>query len=491
MNLYKNILVLVLAIFSYCTGCKEKAQIKKFNVLFITIDDLRPQLGCYGDSIVKSPNIDHLASQGLVFKRAYCQQAICGPSRTSFLTGLRPETIGINDLNTHIRDAAPDVITLPQLFKNSGYYTLGLFKVFHLVGFDPKGFGNMNDSLSWSVPLWMPSRSAWGPYGDSIFQVNYQECLKNGPIGYNNIPRSLAFEAPNIADSLISDGETTQQAIRYLHQLKDKPFFMAVGFYKPHLPYVAPQKYWDLYKKNELKLPDNQYPPVGAPDYAPAGLGGDRELRSYTNIPDEGELNEELKQNLLHGYLASISYVDAQVGLLINELKSLGLDKNTIIVLLGDHGYQIGEHNMWGKKHTNYEISTHSPLIISVPGKVKGATTNSLTEFIDLYPTLTELCNLKAPKNLDGISLAPLMENPHQNIKEAAFSMYPRGTRVGTSMRNDQYRFIVWESLIEDVTEYELYDHLKDTDENKNLANDPLYSAVMNELIEKFNTLRP
>ena len=350
----------------------------------------------------------------------------------------------------------------------------------------------MNDSLSWSVPLWMPSHSAWGPYGDSIFQENYQECLKNGPIGYDNIPRSLAFEAPNVEDSLISDGETTQQAIRYLHQLKDNPFFMAVGFYKPHLPYVAPQKYWDLYKKCDLKLPDNQFHPIGAPSYASAGLGleGNKELRSYTNIPDEGELNEELKQNLLHGYLASISYVDAQIGLLLDELKSLGLEKNTIIVLLGDHGYQIGEHNMWGKKHTNYEISTHSPLIISVPGKTGGSATNSLTELIDIYPTLAELCDLTAPQNLDGISLVPLIEKPHQNIKDVAFSMYPRGARIGTSMRNNQYRFIVWESLNEDVTEYELYDHHKDPDENKNLANDPLYTSVMKELNKKFNALR-
>lgn len=475
-----------------CENIKDTNSTEKFNVLFITVDDLRPQLGCYGDSIVKTPNINRLASKGIIFKNAYCQQALCGPSRASFLTGYRPETIGVKDLNTHFRDVVPDIVTLPQLFKNNGYESVGLFKVFHLAGFDPGGFGNMNDPDSWSYPLWLPLRSAWGSKGDSIFRLNYEACLKNGPIGYNNIPRSLAYEAPEIEDSLISDGETTLQAIKYLHKLKDKPFFMAIGFYKPHLPFVAPKKYWDLYDKNDLKLPENQYPPIGAPDYATIGLGGDDELRSFTNIPDTGDLDEDLKKDLLHGYLASISYVDAQVGIILNELQNLNLRDKTIVVLLGDHGYQIGEHNMWGKKHTNFEISTHAPLIISVPGKHKsGIKTNSITEFIDIYPTLAELCNLKAPDNLDGISLVPILINPTLQLKDAAFSMYPRDKRMGTTMRTEKYRFTEWKSSVDNKIEYELYDHLIDPKENKNLVYEYSYGAIKNELIEKFKILKP
>lgn len=182
----------------------------------------------------------------MLFERAYCQQALCGPSRASFLTGLRPTTTGIFNIETHIREAVPEAVTLPQLFKNNGYASLGLFKVFHLVGFDPDGFGNLNDTASWTQPLWLPSRSGYGPYGDSIFQASKADCLVKGPLGYDNIPRSLAYEAPEMADSLLNDGQTAQQAIRYLREMQDRPFFMAVGFYHPHLPFTAPKKYWDL-----------------------------------------------------------------------------------------------------------------------------------------------------------------------------------------------------------------------------------------------------
>lgn len=479
----------------FTTGCKKannSAPEGPYNVLFITIDDLRPQLGCYGDSIVKTPNIDRLASTGLLFKKAYCQQALCGPSRTSILTGLRPETNGVSDLRTHFRETVPDVVTLPQLFKNNGYASVGLSKVFHLVGFAPKVFGNMDDPESWSRPLWLPSRSAWGPVGDSIFQRNYQECLKKGPIGYGNIPRSVAFGAPDIPDSSMSDGETALQAMKDLRALKDTSFFMAVGFYKPHLPYVAPKKYWDLYDKDQLQLPGNQYAPEGAPPYAYPGLDGDIELRSYTNIPDSGNLSEDLKKDLLHGYLASISYIDAQVGLLLDELERLNLRDKTIIVLLGDHGYQIGEHDLWGKKHTNYETSTNAPLIISVPGMDKsGSVTHSLTEFIDIYPTVAELSGLTAPDNLDGNSLVPLINDPNVQLKDAAFSSYPRGGRVGTTMRTEQYRFTEWKHRKTGKIEYELYDHSTDPAENRNVANDDGYEEVKKKLLSTFSKQRP
>jgi len=487
---------LFVVVLFFVVGCNKRIDPNEehpYNVLFIMIDDLRPQLGCYGDQTVRTPNIDRLASSGLLFKNAYCQQALCGPSRASILTGLRPENNGVRDLRTDFREKVPDAVTLPQLFKNNGYESVGLSKIFHLVGFDPKGFGNMNDPDSWSRPLWLPSRSAWGPVGDSIFQRSYQECLKKGPIGYKNIPRSVAFEAPDIPDSAMSDGETALQAINYLTELKDTSFFLAVGFYKPHLPFVAPKKYWDLYDKNRLNLPANQYAPEGAPRYAYPGLGGDTELRSYTNIPDSGRLSDDLRKDLLHGYLASISYIDAQVGRLLDELERLNLREKTVIVLLGDHGYQIGEHDLWGKKHTNYETSTNTPLIISVPGMEKaGSVTRSLTEFVDIYPTVAELCGLNAPDNLDGRSLVSLINEPMGHFKDAVFSTYPRGGRIGTSMRTERYRLTEWKKTGNGGNvEYELYDHSRDPDENKNVANDPSYGETKAALLATFRKQRP
>ena len=449
------------------------------NVLFITVDDLRPQLGCYGDTIVKSPNIDQLAGQGILFERAYCQQALCGPSRTSFLTGLRPGTIGVNNLRKHFRSVRPGIITLPQLFKQNGYVTKSLFKVFHLVGFAPKVWGNMDDSLSWSEPSWLPSRSAWGPYGDSIYQAHYQKCLEKGPVGYQNIPRSLAYEAPGIADDQLSDGETALEAINFLGDHKNDPFFLAVGFYKPHLPFVAPKKYWDLYDRSQLRLPNNQYSPKGAPGYAVADT---KELRSYVNIPKEGQFSDLLKGNLLHGYLASISYIDAQVGLILEKLETLGLRENTIVVLLGDHGYQIGEHDMWCKKHTNFEMATRAPLIISAPGQQRGVKTSSLTELIDIYPTIAELANLHPPDDLDGLSLMPLLQNPELNLKAHAKSSYPRGPGIGHSIRTNRYRLTKWLNQQDSVVAYELYDHQVDPQENVSVAYDPGYQSILESL---------
>ncbi len=465
-----------------CKTSVRNDQAKQYNVLFIIADDLRPQLGCYGDKMVKSPNIDRLAEQGYIFTRAYCQQALCGPSRTSFLTGYRPEKTKVRDIVTHFRSTIPDAITLPQLFKNNGYESVGLFKVFHLVGFAPRGFGNLNDTVSWSIPLWLPTHTSYGTIGDSLFRLSYRAHLKKGPIGYNNLPRSLAFEATDVKDSMMNDGQTAQRAIRYISQLKDKPFFMAVGFYHPHLPFTAPAKYWGLYNEDSLTLPDNQYKPVGAPDYA---VVDSKELRSYVNIPDTGTFSTKLKKQLLHGYLASISYVDAQIGLVLDELKRQDLDKNTIIVLMGDHGYQVGEHNMWGKKHTNFEISTHAPLIISVPDMRSGQRIDKLVEFIDIYPTLADLCHLNPPSDLDGRSLLPLLYNPDTSTwNYPAFSSYPRGSRMGTSIRTDDFRLTEWK-LNQEEPVYELYDHRSDPEENKNVAGDAEYWKMKNSLGEE------
>ncbi|MGB3585930.1 MAG: sulfatase [Tunicatimonas sp.] len=477
-----NFWFLALIVFCFAIGCQpinQSDESPPLNVLFITIDDLRPQLGCYGDPIVQSPHIDHLASQGLLFNRAYCQQALCAPSRSSFLTGRRPATTGVYDIETSVRDALPDVVTLPQLFKNNGYESLGLFKVFHLVGFDPNGFGSLNDTVSWTRPLWLPTRSSYGPYGDSILRASKQACLEQGPLGYGNIPRSLAYEAPTVADSMLNDGQVAQQAIRYLQSSQDEPFFLAVGFYHPHLPFTAPKKYWDQYDRKQLRLPENQYLPEGAPSYA---VADNKELRSYIDIPDTAPFSDSLKQKLLHGYLAAISYVDAQVGLILKELDRLNLRENTIVVLMGDHGYQIGEHGMWAKKHTNFEMATRVPLIISAPGQTaQGQTTMALTELVDIYPTLAELAGLTSDELLEGSSLVPLLNDPDQDWKTAAFSSYPRGGRMGNSMRTDRYRLTAWTTEGKD-TEYELYDHRHDPQENQNVVNQPDYLTVRDSL---------
>jgi iduronate 2-sulfatase len=462
-----------------------------YNVLFITIDDLRPQLGCYGDTLVQSPNIDALANRGILFKRAYCQQALCGPSRSSFLTGYRPESMALYDIETHFREKVPGVVTLPQLFRQNAYATMGLYKVYHAVGFDPQIFGNLNDTASWSVPHWLPSRSAWGPEGENIYRQSLQACKAKGPLGYGNLPRSLAYEAPDVADSLLSDGETALQAIRLLRRHRDNPFFMAVGFYKPHLPFVAPEKYWNLYSREKLVLPSNQYPPGNAPAFA---LTDSKELRSYTNIPGEGDFSDTLKKDLLHGYLASISYIDAQVGLILDELERLKLKDKTIVVLLGDHGFQVGEHGMWAKKHTNYEISTRTPLIISVPGnRYKPAVTNALVELVDIYPTLAELCGLPVPPHVEGASMEKLLQHPDMPWKQAAFSVYPRnipevGNCLGKAIRTDRYRLVEWAVPEKNFVTYELYDHTTDPMENVNVAGEPHYREVVKELASQLKT---
>ncbi len=469
----------LLTVLAIACNDPEASEVQPQNILFITIDDLRPQLGCYGDPIVKTPHIDRLADEGMLFRRAYCQQAICAPSRASFLTGRRPETTGVDNFQVHFRENLPDILTLPQFFKEQGYIAAALYKVFHVVGFAPTLFGNMDDTLSWSLPTWYPKRSAWGPEGDRIFQADLrQKSRLDIPIGYRNIPRSVAIEAPDIADSLLSDGETAQQALRYLEQFKDQPFFLAVGFYKPHLPFVAPKKYWELYDPEKLTLPDNQYPPEGAPSFA---VANNRELRSYPNIPDEGPFEETLKKDLLHGYLASISYIDAQVGLLLEKLEQLGLREKTIVVLLGDHGYQVGEHGMWAKKHTNYETSVRVPLIVSAPERSVGST-NALVELVDLYPSLAELCGFTPPEGLEGHSFIPLLDQPQQVWKRAAFSNKDMGGYRGQSIRTDRFRLVEWTKEGKEPI-YELYDHVEDPDENVNRADDPGYLKERVELI--------
>jgi arylsulfatase A-like enzyme len=443
------------------------------NVLFIAVDDLRPQLGCFGDRVVKSPNIDRLASRGVAFERAYCQMALCSPSRTSFLTGLRPDTTKVYDLTTHFRTTVPDAVTLPQLFKNNGYYSHGIYKIFHLAGTAPT-IGNMNDPASWSDAQELPARSVYGPEGKALLDADMEAYRKDRAAGIIRPVRSLSMEKADVADRELSDGEVAERAIEVLRKRAKEPFFLGVGFYKPHLPFVAPAKYWDMYRREDLRLPDNRFTPKGAPPYSVVDTS---ELRNFTDIPKEGPITEELGRELLHGYLASISYVDAQVGLVLDELDRLKLRDKTVVVLLGDNGYQIGEHDMWARKHTNFETSARVPLIIAPPRFGRGFTSRTVVELLDVYPTVADLCGLKPPANIEGESLRRALSKPDPGWPRAAYTQYPRGKRIGRSVTDGRFRYTEWALEGQPPEAVELYDHGSDPGENFSVAADRKYSA--------------
>lgn len=447
---------------------------KKPNVLFIAVDDLRPELGCYGRDYIKSPNIDRIARAGMTFGRAYCQQAVCSPSRSSLLTGTRPDTTKVWDLVTHFRNAIPDVVTLPEHFKQNGYFVQGMGKIYH-PGYD--------DPRSWSVP-W---KTAPAPTYALLKTPEVKDEDAPVPRGEKKKP-GPPFESADVPDDFYRDGKVANMAVETLRTLatKSEPFFLAVGFAKPHLPFVSPKKYWDLYDPAQIKLAPNPYRPKGAPEYA---LTNSQELRNYVGMPAEGPIPDPVARQLKHGYYAAVSYTDAQIGKLLGELDRQGLTKNTIIVLWGDHGWKLGEHGEWCK-HSNVENDTNAPLLLSVPGmKNAGKQTNALVEFVDIYPTLAELAALPLPKHLEGSSFKPLLDNPNLRWKPAAFSQYPRGQRrMGYSMRTDRYRFTVWvgrddHSKIEAI---ELYDHKEDPQENVNIADLPENKALVDKLMEQW-----
>ena len=342
----------------------------KPNVLLICVDDLKPLLGCYGDQRIQSPNMDRLAARGLLFERAYCNQAVCAPSRNTLFTGVRPTTLGIYDLGTNFRQSIPDAVTLPQYFMQHGYRAEGLGKIFHV------GHGNHEDAASWSVPHFSAKSIAYVlPESRANQGLTREEALFGNKPNAGKLPRGAASECADVSDDAYPDGKLADETIRRLQSAKartNEPFFMAVGFLKPHLPFCAPKKYWDLYDRASFTVPALRTPPAGAPKYAPSGWG---ELRQYSDIPDTGPLTDEQARTMIHGYHAAVSYVDAQIGRVLDELSRLGLASNTIIVLWGDHGWHLGDHGFWSK-HTNYEEATRIPLLIVAPGISKPGTTS-------------------------------------------------------------------------------------------------------------------
>lgn len=450
----------------------------KLNVLFIAVDDLRPELGCYGAKHMRTPNLDRLASRGLLFERAYCQVAVCNPSRNSLLSGCRPDTTQIFSNQTFLRMTMPDVLTLPQHFKNQGYTSLSLGKVFHHSEREPG-----DDPQSWSEPSWYHGK----PYRHWFTKesLDYVKRLKALPTAQQPKQlRAAPFEAADEPDDVYPDGQTATKAIETLRQLKsaDKPFFLGVGFVKPHLPLTCPQKYWDLYPADATQLAPNPFRPQGAPEPA---FHNWYELRSYGTVPPSGDLSPEMALNLTRGYRACVSFMDAQVGRVLDELDQLGLRDQTVVVLWGDHGYHLGENAVWTKM-TNFELGTHVPLIVSVPkSATAGRRTRGLVELVDLYPTLAELCGLTLPGHLEGTSFAPLIDQPDRAWKTAAFSQYVRPGKppiMGRTVRTNRWRYTEWTNPQHETVGVELYDEEQDPQENVNLAAEAAHDATRAEM---------
>lgn len=435
---------------------------QKPNILFIAVDDLRPELGCYGEEHIISPNIDRLASQGVLFKNSHCNIPVCGASRASLLTGVRPTSQRFVNYHTWADKDLPGHLSLPRYLKENGYYTVSNGKVYH----------HQTDDL----PAW--SEAPWRPEGDWIGWQAYidEETKKNihvdkdpdSPYNFNG----PAWEMPDCDDSDYPDGMIADKTISDLERLakRETPFFLAAGFLKPHLPFNAPKKYWDLYDHDEIKLAENPYIPENAPKESIHNFG---ELRGgYTNVPESTPLPDDYARWLVHGYQACVSYTDAQIGRVLKKLEDLGLADNTIVIVWGDHGWNLGEHTMWCK-HCNYETSLSAPIIVKAPGMKKNRATNALVEFVDIYPSLVDLCGLSVPEHCEGSSFVPLMKKPDQPWKKATFSRYQKGNTVTTQrFQYTEYREMDTDKLLSRM----MYDHDRDPEENINVAELPEYA---------------
>ena len=431
------------------------------NVLFIAVDDLRPELACYGASHIKSPHIDKLADTGLVFERAYCMVPTCGASRASLMTGLRPARGRFVTFRTRAQEDAPGITTLNTHFKNNGYHTVSNGKVFHDADDNANG---------WSEKVWRPTGK------------NYQLEESQNLAKANARKKGPPFESADVPDTEYRDGQLAAKAIDDLQRLnkQQQPFFLAVGFYKPHLPFVAPKKYWDLYDRNRIHLPKNYHPPENAPKESIHHSG---ELRSYAGVAARRKVSDEMARNLIHGYYACVSFTDAQVGKILDELEWLGLAENTIVILWGDHGWNLAEHTLWCK-HSCFETSMHAPLIIRAPGVSRGGgRTKALTEFIDIYPSLCELAGLSLPDHLQGESFVPLLKHPELKGKQAAIGRFANGDTI----RTNQYRFSEYTLLNGQPVARMLYDHQQDPRENTNIAELSEQSGAVNKLTSKLH----
>jgi iduronate 2-sulfatase len=449
------------------------------NVLIFFIDDLRPELGCYGVDSIKSPEIDKLASQGLLFERAYCQQALCAPSRISMMTGQYPDNTGIVDLFTPLRKADKKAMSLPRHFLERDYVTASFGKVYH---------HQIDDKPYWSeLPEITTDKYADPKTLAAIKERTAEAKRKNLPVEKQRAAgKGPAIEIADVDDEAYRDGIVARQAIESLRRNKDKPFFMCVGFSKPHLPFAAPKRYWDLYKREQFAVPARTLPEgLASLNQTPWG-----ELRGYSGIPGDGPLDDETTRELAHGYAACVSYADAQVGRVMAELDRLRLRDDTIVVFWGDHGFKLGDYGLWCK-HTNLELDTRVPLIVSAPGKAIGKRTKSLVEIVDLFPTVVEMSGGKVPSGRDGMSLEPVLEDPTKNHRPFALSQYPRGSVMGYSLRNDRWRYNEWiKAGTKEVVSRELYDHSESPTPMKNLVDEAEHAELVARLSKQLDATR-
>ena len=491
---------------------ESKAQSQKKNILFIAVDDMKPILGAYGDDFAISPNIDKLADQGVVFDNNHCQYAVCGPSRASLLSGQRPDQTKILDLKTKIRAKRPNVTTLPQHFKNSGYVTYGVGKIF-----DPRSVDKKHDELSWSKFI-LPNMLKYHK-GYKKPEFSYYQKLENrariAELRKEAIAKGIekkkinkyimkrfkpAYEKADVPDDAYMDGAIVNSGIELLKEAKasGKPFFLAVGFKRPHLPFNAPTKYWDMYDENKVPLATFQQKVLGGYNkaYHNSPELGTYQVPGYTYKVVDGVIDMPKKQQrtLIHAYYAATTYVDAQVGKLMAELKKEGLDKNTIVILWGDHGWHLGDHKLWNK-HSDFEQATRSPMIILDPSIGKKIKVTTPTEFVDIYPTLCDLAGIDSPNNLSGVTLRPLIDGSKTRVKKYAVSEITRGKIIGYTLRYDRYRLTTWvgnnpkfakKLNKKNILAEELYDYKTDPLETVNLAKDPKYKKLIEEFRKDF-----
>lgn len=447
------------------------------NVLLILVDDLKPALGCYGDSAAKTPHLDALAGRGMRFDLAYCNQAVCAPSRFTLMLGSHSTSTGLYGLGSRLREVLPEAVTMPQHFaKEGGYRTESIGKVFHI------GHGNEGDPASFQAPHFKDKVIEYlDPASTGGGKLTREEALfTNQKLDQiRSLPRGAAFEWPEVNDDDYADGRVAVETMKRLQaagerrKQEGRPFFIAVGFVRPHLPFSAPKKYWDLHDPAMLPVPKQEELPEGSPRVA-GKRGG--EIAAYEPVPEAREVvfSPELKRQLIHGYYASTSYVDAQIGRVMAELERLGLAEETIVVLWGDHGFHLGDLGVW-TKHTNYEQANRIPLIVVAPGVTPlGSATRQLAETVDLFPTLTELAGLpppKGPQPRDGVSLVPVLKDPSARVRDHAFHAYPNA-KIGRAIRTERYRLVEWRNPGQPAktAEWELYDYEKDRLETRNLA---------------------
>jgi iduronate 2-sulfatase len=490
----------------YLSSCSQVPDMSKPNVIFISIDDLRPALGAYDDPAAITPHLDQFAKEGMIFRQAFCQSAVCAPSRASLMTGLRPDSTRVWHLGDKFREINPSAVTMPQHFADHGYHTINIGKIFH---------NYMPDSMSWNEPDLRPQRflkEEWlGRDGETFYiseEVNASQAVKRDSLlklqpvryadGWNTGP---AWEAADVHDTMYFDGAQNELAKKSISRLVggDKPFYLGLGYFRPHLPFAVPKKYWDLYHADSIPLADNPQIPKDAPAWT---MNSMYELRHYDGFEHIGhpnssfEMNKDTAKILKHGYYASVSYVDALFGDLVQHLKKEGIYENSIIVVWGDHGWKLGDHNSWGKM-TNYNIDLEVPLLIRYPDQQKrGVSSEQLVELVDLFPSLCDLAGISKPDYLQGLSFVPLLEHPDKAWKKAVFSQFHRrpkvakdgGRYMGYSMNTKDYHYIEWykwdaksgERL--DYVASELYDRINDPFENRNLGNDHDYAATIKSL---------